>query len=207
MIHGYHVILPMYGVWLPNDPRGSWSETIYKWELLRYGNPTHSIERKSLVQLTEEELALRAAAQRELRYPSVQLTELQAKSISDGFAETVHKNGYTVWACAILPQHVHLVLARHTYKVEQMATLLKGGATMRIVRDGRHPLADYQGDGGRPPKMWAERLWKVYLDSEEQIENAIRYVEDNPEEEGKPRQHWKFVAPFRGLEPGHITYH
>lgn len=207
MIHGYHLILPMYGVWLPNDPRGSWSETIYKWELVRYGNPTRSGARRSLVQLTDEELALRAAALRELRYPPVQLSGLQAKSIGDGFAGTVHKNGYTVWACAILPQHVHLVLARHTYKVEQMATLLKGAATMRMIRDGHHPLADYQEDGHRYPKMWAEKRWKVFLDSEEQIENAIRYVEENPEEEGKPRQHWKFITPFRGLEPGHITYY
>ncbi len=42
----------------------------------------------------------------------------------------------------------------------------------------------------------------MFLDSEEQIENAIRYVEENPEEEGKPRQHWRFVSPFRGLEVG-----
>jgi REP element-mobilizing transposase RayT len=177
----------MYSVWLPNDPRGSWSDTVYKWELLRYGKPTRTAVRRSLVQLTDEELALRHAAHCELQYPPVQINGLQAKSIGDGFAETVHKNGYTVWACAILPQHVHLVLARHTSKVEQMATLLKGGATMRTIRDGRHPLADYQEDGDRPPKMWAEKRWKIYLDSEVQIENAIRYVNDNPEEEGKPR--------------------
>ena len=78
---------------------------------------------------------------------------------------------------------------------------------MRTIRDGRDPLAVYQEDGDRPPKMWAEKRWKIYLDSEVQIENAIRYVNDNPEAEGKPRQHWKFVKPFRGLESGHITYH
>lgn len=57
MIHGYHVILRMYGVWLPNDPRGSWSDTVYQWELLQYGRPTHSIARKSLVQLKTTGLA------------------------------------------------------------------------------------------------------------------------------------------------------
>lgn len=207
MIHGYHVILPMYGVWLPNDPRGSWSDTIYNWELLRYGKPQRSLDRKSLVQLSKQQLAQRAAAQRNLRYPVVQLNGLQAKSIADGFAETVHKNGYTVWACAILPQHIHLVLARHTYKVEQMATLLKGGATIRIVHDQRHPLHNHQHNDGSYPKMWAEKRWKIYLDSEQHIETAIRYVEENPEEEGKSRQHWKFVTPFQGLDPGHITYH
>lgn len=44
-------------VWLPNDPRGSWSDTVYQWELLQYGRPTHSIARKSLVQLKTTGLA------------------------------------------------------------------------------------------------------------------------------------------------------
>lgn len=206
MIHGYHVILPMYGVWLPNDPRGSWSDFVWKWELLRYGKPRKSLERTSLAELTHDELQSRAAAQQELAYPPVTLNGQQAKSVADGFAETAHRNNYTVWACAILPQHTHLVLARHTYKVEQMANLLKGGATKRMIADGHHPFADFAAET-RLPRMWAEKRWKVYLDSEEQIETAIRYVEENPELEDKPRQRWKFVTPFRGLDTGHVTYH
>lgn len=206
MIHGYHVILPMYGVWLPNDPRGAWSDFIWKWELLRYGRPSKTLERRELQELSDAEIRQRDAARKQLQYPPVVLTGLQAQSIGQGFAITVKKSGYTVWACAILPQHTHLVVARHTYKVEQIANLMKGGASKQILKDERHPLQSFAKDG-KYPRMWAERRWKVYLDSEEQIETAIRYVEDNPVEEDKPRQHWKFVIPFRGLDPGHITYH
>ena len=89
MVHGYHLILPMYGFWLPNDPRGSWSEYVRRWE-----------------------------------------------------------------------------------------------------------------------PMWAAQQWKVYLDSETAIEEAIHYVESNPEKEGKPRQNWSFVTPFAGLSKGgQTTYH
>ncbi|MBI3467575.1 MAG: hypothetical protein HY000_31580 [Planctomycetes bacterium] len=56
--------------------------------------------------------------------------------------------------------------------------------------------------------MWAENQWKVYLDSEEAIENAIHYVEDNPIKEGKPPQTWRFVTPFAGINrSGWTTYH
>ena len=56
--------------------------------------------------------------------------------------------------------------------------------------------------------MWAEHEWKVYLDSEEAIDDAIQYVEDNPGKEEKPKQIWSFVSPFRGLpKGGWITYH
>ena len=37
MIVGYHVIFGVYGFWLPNDPRGSWSEFVASWELARFG--------------------------------------------------------------------------------------------------------------------------------------------------------------------------
>ena len=76
MIHGYHVILPMYGVWLPNDPRGSWCDVIWKWELLRYGQPHPTPERRALAELTEVELKQREAAARELHYRPVTLNGL-----------------------------------------------------------------------------------------------------------------------------------
>ena len=47
--------------------------------------------------------------------------------------------------------------------------------------------------------MWVRGKWKVFLDSEEDIVLAIRYVEQNPIKEGKPVQHWRFVTQFDGL--------
>ncbi len=61
MVHGYHVILPTYGFWLPNDPRGSWSEFVRKWELVRFGPTTKTIQRRSLDELTESEMRQRHA--------------------------------------------------------------------------------------------------------------------------------------------------
>ena len=208
MIHGYHVIMPMYGFWLPNDPRGSWSEWVRKWELVRFGRSTKSVERRELDELTPEELQQREAALRALAFPPVSIDGRQALSIARGFAEQADKSGYTIWACSILPQHTHLVIARHRYKVEQMINLLKGASTRRIIADGRHPLAAYAPPGEQPPRMWAARRWKVFLDSEEVIEQAIAYVEENPSREGKRKQNWWFVKPFAGLpKAGWVTYH
>ena len=66
MIHGYHVIIVAHGTWLPNDPRGSWSDMVRKWELVRFGPSTKSLERRALAQFTEPELRDREAAQRAL---------------------------------------------------------------------------------------------------------------------------------------------
>ena len=207
MIHGYHVILPCYGFWLPNDPRGSWSDFVHRWELVRFGKASKSLDRRPLEELTSQEVERRESAQKALLYPPVILNGLQARTVAEGFRSQVSTSNYTIWACAIMPEHTHLVIARHTYKVEQMANLLKGAATSRLIDLHLHPLLEFAKAGERPPRMWAEHEWKVYLDSEEAIENAIGCVNENPIKEGKPQQTWSFVTKFAGLEKCWIKYH
>jgi len=206
MVHAYHVILGAYGYWLPNDPRGSWSDIVAKWELLQYGRATKRLERRELTQLTSEELAARNAARQALKYPPVHFTGIQARAIARGFAKACLKNNYTIWACAIMPEHTHLVIARHRYKVEQVVNLLKGASTRQAIEEGVHPLDSYRKNNRRP-NMWSVHAWKVFLDSEDAIENAIHYVDQNPILEDKPAQQWSFIKHFSGLESGWITYH
>jgi REP element-mobilizing transposase RayT len=206
MVHGYHLILPHYGFWLPNDPRGSWSLFVARWELVCFGKTTRCLDQRSLVQLSSQEIAQRDAQRKELLYPPVALKGIQALSVAKGFKAQAVKCGYAIWACAILPEHTHLVIARHRYKVEQIANLLKGAATSQLIKDDMHPLAFYVHSGERPPGMWARRQWKVYLDTDHAIENAIAYVVENPIKEGKPRQNWSWITPYAGLEAGWTTY-
>ena len=128
-------------------------------------------ERRDVEALSPVEIANRDAMRRSLRYPPVFLNGEQAATVGDGFRKQAAKSKYTLWACAILPEHTHLVLARHTYKIEQVATLLKGAATSELINRRIHPLAKFARPGHRPPRMWAEHEWKVFLDSEEAIEN------------------------------------
>ncbi len=208
MIHGYHVIIPAYGFWLPNDPRGSWSDMVRKWELLRFGSSTKSLERRTQNELTVEEQRQREQARRALVYPPVHFTDEQILNIAAGFAQRSQRSNYTIWACAVLAEHTHLVLARHVFEVEKMAIQLKGAATRELQRLGIHPQAKCKRQGNRLPHMWAENLWKVYLDSEQAIDNAVHYVRENPQREGALTQDWCWVTPFAGIEKhAWITYH
>jgi hypothetical protein len=68
--------------------------------------------------LSPEELELREAARQALLYPPVSWTGKQALSVANGFKEQSSKSDYANWACSILPEHTHLVIARHRYKAE-----------------------------------------------------------------------------------------
>lgn len=192
MIVGYHVIFSVYGFWLPNDPRGSWSDFVGSWELFRYGPATKTTERCSLAHRPHDR-ALRQAAKSALKYPPVQFNGLQARAVARGFAGYVARTGLPVWACAILPDHVHLVVGRPGMTVERLVIQLKGDATQQLEREGIHPLARWKREGDRVPKCWVRGQWKVFLDPED-VPRAIQYVEDNPLKEHKRPQRWTFVT-------------
>ena len=116
MILAYHVIFGAYGFWLPNDPRGSWSEFVGSWELFRYGPATTTSETRSVAS-RDHDRAQRLQAKEALDRPPVQFTGIQARAIGRGFARYAERSGLDVWACAILPDHVHLVLGRHRLSV------------------------------------------------------------------------------------------
>jgi len=164
--------------------------------LFRFGPATKVETRVSLAHQPHDRAARRAAREA-LKFPAVHLTGVQARAVGRGFAASVRKGGVTLLACAILPEHVYLVVARHRSKVEWIVNQMKGAATRQLLEETLHPFAQWRRPDGRVPMCWAAKLWKVYLDSEEDIARAVAYVEDNPLKEGKPRQKWSFVTGFQ----------
>jgi REP element-mobilizing transposase RayT len=128
----------------------------------------------------------------------VQFTGRQAKSIAEGFAYRALQSKIVICACAILPDHVHLVFSRHRVKSEQIMNQLKGAATYQLEKDGLHPFAHLRKDSGkyRLPSVWAVRGWLVYIDNPDHLQAAVRYVENNPVKAGYAPQRWKFVVPM-----------
>jgi REP element-mobilizing transposase RayT len=196
MILAYHVILSAYGFWLPNDPRGSWSDFVAAWELVRFGKATKVSTRQSVAHV-EHDRELRLRAKQALRFPPVCFTGKQALSVAQGFARAIEMSGYAAYACAILPEHVHLILGRCDRPVERVAGHLKAEATRQLEADGLHPFHGQRRRNGTRPSPWAERCWKVYMDNLGHVRGAIRYVEENPLKEGKRRQHWSFVRAWQ----------
>ena len=128
----------------------------------------------------------------------VTFTGVQARAIGRGFANYVEKSGVTVWACAIMPDHAHLVIARHRYDVEVIGNLMKGEATKQLTGEKIHPFQGIKGPKNRVPPCFARKWWAVFLSTEEDIVRTIKYVEDNPVKAGlRPQtQTWPFVVNY-----------
>ena len=140
---------------------------------------------------------MRQLAKESLKYPPVVFDGRQARAVARGFARAIEIGGYVIHACAILPEHVHLVVARHSLPIERIIAHLKKEATKRLLAEGIHPLEAFRKGDRPPPSPWGQKKgWVVYLSSDAEIQQRIEYVEENPLKEGKKRQGWRFVTPF-----------
>src|SRR5881398_3226660 len=90
----YHAIITNYGFWLPNDPRGSWSDFVRKWELLLYGEATKVTVAHSVAHLPHNR-RLRYAAKEVLDFPPVRFSDEQIQALGWGFARYIEKSGIT----------------------------------------------------------------------------------------------------------------
>lgn len=141
--------------------------------------------------------ATRLEAKQRLKYPAVQFSGIQARAIVRGFAKAVDDLELTIYACAIIPDHVHLVTGRHPRDVRYVAGFLKRAGTRQLGVEGLHPLQMHRQANGRTPSPWAEDGWFVYLNTADQIRQRIEYVERNPVKEGLPVQRWPFVVAYQ----------
>ena len=157
-IRAYHVTFSAYGFWLPNDPRGSWSDFVRSWELYLAAGPATKTESRRSVAGAAHDRQARQQAKRSLNYPPVVFEGHQALAIANGFARMIGKSNYLVYACSILPEHVHLVVGRYRYRVEQVVRLLKAEASTELAAVGRHPLAAWPNRAGSLPSPWAAQL-------------------------------------------------
>jgi REP element-mobilizing transposase RayT len=193
-MRAFHAIFTAYGFWLPNDPRGSWSTWVGAWEIFRYGGTATKVETTRSVASHVHERAKRLDTKRHLKQPPVIFTGEQARAIGRGFSVAVQKSQYQILACAILPEHVHVVVAVHRNQPTQIVGHLKREATLQLVEQNLHPFRHRCAEPRTLPSCWAEKCWKVYMDTRDDVARAIRYVENNPSKEGKKRQRWTCVA-------------
>ncbi len=193
MVRWYRAIFTAYGFWLPNDPRGSWSEFVQSWELFRFGGSATKVAAKRPHAHDPHDSQFRRGMKEHLKYPAVRFDRGCRESISRGFARACEEFGFPIHACAIGFDHGHIVSSRDQQRdIENVVSVLKARATSQMKEDHTHPLRAYDP----MPTPWAKGCWSVFINHEEQLRNAIDYVNRHPEKEGMAPQHWSFVKPY-----------
>ncbi|HEX3600813.1 MAG TPA: transposase [Lacipirellulaceae bacterium] len=181
----YHLIWTNYGTWLPNDPRGSGSTSVYTPKVAELGDA--HLGRKKVQPRRHEVSAFYAEVDVRLRYDVLHFDSSEREVIGKSFAESILVHKYTCYACAIMPDHVHLVIRKHRDPAEVMIEKFQMESRARLVEQGR-------AEEGHP--VWTKGGWKVFLHSPAEVRSRVRYIENNPLKEGLPAQRWPFVTKY-----------
>jgi REP element-mobilizing transposase RayT len=181
----YHLIWTNYGTWLPNDPRGSGSQSVYTPVLAELGDPHFGRKRIQPARATVREFY--EEAEPRLQFPVLHFDAEQRDEIGNAFGESIREHRYTCYACAIMPDHVHVVIRKHKDSAEEMIQKLQDESRARIVEckfvSPDHPV-------------WTKNGRKVYLNTPAEVRQQNAYVERNPLKEGLPRQEWPCVVSY-----------
>jgi REP element-mobilizing transposase RayT len=148
---GYLITFRCYGTWLHGDERGSIDR--YHRAYGTPGLPASAVRRKH-----DRDL---------LKQPPVELNSEQRKVVESAIRETCRIRLWNLWTINVRTNHVHAVVTANK-KPDAVMTALKANSTRAL----------------REVALWASELspWefrgsKKYLWDEEQLRNAIRYVE------------------------------
>ena len=194
IVIAYHLVWTAYGWWLPNDLRGSGSKHIAQ-DIFKQLGDLHK-GRKQIQPASTEVRDFYEKAAGLLKYLLLKFGNSQVLAIAQAFGQVVQDCRYTCYACAVMPDHIHILIRKHKHRAEEMLE--------HFHRAGRLAVAG-NGDWGADHPVFGTGGWKVFLDEPREIWRTIPYVEQNPVKIGLPVQQWGFVTPYDNwpLHEGH----
>lgn len=187
MILAHHIILTGYGHWLPNDPRGSLSTDFRNPSLAPLGDIHHG--RKPIQPSSAEIRTFYASAKPKLQYPTLWFDPRQRHAIGEAMSDVIRAARLTCYACAVMSDHVHLVIRRHRMKAQAMIPLLMKSARDRLLGAKLVPASH---------PVWSCDPYVKYKNTVEEIRTAVRYVEGNLVKHKIGEQKWEFVVTYDG---------
>jgi REP element-mobilizing transposase RayT len=195
LVIAYHLIWTAYGWWLPNDPRGSGSSSI-RCDILAELGELHQ-GRKRVQPAGKEVRRFYQQAAGLLAHPLLTFDEPARQEIAEAFQEVIIEQRYTCYACAIMPDHIHILMRKHKHQAEEMMELLRQVSRERLIATNKRAVTH--------PTWTAGGGWKVFLEHPEEVRCTIGYIEKNPLPLGLSAQRWPFVTRYDGwpLHPGH----
>ena len=154
---GYLITFRCYGTWLHGDERGSVDR-----HHRAYGTP--DLHPSALRRQHDSDL---------LKQPPVKLSSPERPVVESAVRETCAKRSWRLWTINVRTNHVHAVVSANR-KPEAVLSAMKANAT-RALREAGLWTSDLT--------PWEFRGSRKYLWSEEELRNAIAYVDSG---QGEP---------------------
>lgn len=152
---GYHIVIAGYGLWLPGDERGSWSEA---WDE-KVGFLDHHT-------LNQGDPQRKRIALERMKHAPVCLNNMMIQTVKDTIVRCESQSDWVVTAASIEATHTHLLLTYTNNNIDNTVKWLKDQFVKAIHRYTQH-------DG----PVWCKGKWRSYIFNDRVWDNTKSYIE------------------------------
>ena len=164
---GYHLVKSAYGLWLPGDDRGSWSEA---WDdQIGYHEP-HMLH-------DGDPIRQRMASER-MKHPPVRFDRQMIEAITQSLRDCIAKSsgGLLISAFAIEETHMHLALPYTGKDIDNTAKWLADQTTKAVHRNTTHV-----------GPVWCKGCWRTFIYEGQIWDKVDRYIKRHNTRRGLPK--------------------
>jgi hypothetical protein len=145
IVIAHHLVWTVYGRWLPNDPRGSNSHSIGSEVIAELGDLHRGRKKVQPAGWVIRDFYQRA--KEVLIYPLLTFDATERDEVGAAFASVIEAERYTCYACAVMPDHVHLLIRKHKHTAEEMIDNFQRASRIRLA-DAQLRTTDHPTWGG-----------------------------------------------------------
>jgi len=109
------------------------------------------------------------------------------RALAEAFSEVVQRERLTCYACAILSNHVHLLIRKHRMKAEEMYRMLTDASRAALRETGLAP---------EEHPVFSADCCHIYKSDTQTMWTCIRYIERNFDKHGITNERYPFVSPY-----------
>ncbi|MCH8151512.1 MAG: transposase [Planctomycetes bacterium] len=169
---GYHIVIAGYGLWLPGDDRGSWSEA---WdEQIGYSQP-HTVHDGDPVR--------KRMAQERMRHAPVRLDDAMIQIVVETVRRCESASDWSIAAASVEPTHSHLLLTYTRCDIDNTVKWIKDRTTKAIRRETNH-----QGP------VWCKGKWRSFMFDDQVWSKTAAYIERHNIRHGEPAQPYPIIT-------------
>src|SRR6185436_7700348 len=105
--------------------------------------------------------------------PLLTFESAETAAMPHALEKTIRERQYTCYGCALMRDHIHLLIRKHRDAPELIIDVLQAAtrdavrAVGRAERGGEHPV-------------WGGPGWKVHLNTRADMERTVQYIWENP---------------------------
>ena len=169
---GYHVVLSAYGLWLPGDERGTWSEA---WDQQLGFIEPHTLHPGDPVRLR--------MSQERMTHRPVRLSDAMLLAVEDAIGKCAAQSDWKIVAASLETTHVHLLLTYTARDIDNTVKWLKDQGTKSV-----HKTTPHQGP------LWCKGRWRGFIYDPLAWHNTRRYIEAHNERRGVGPRPYPFLV-------------